>query len=265
MAMMAINGKKMNVIQMNPNGEKTIVMIHGLFTSLSVYYFHIAPRLAKKYHVVLYDLSGHGLSEPCEEELLTPKNMSRELIALMGALKIKQAHLVGYSFGGSVALFTACHHPNLVKRLTLIDMPDFNEEAFTQQLNNTTDFDFEQEIKSYLQSTTIPIPEQVNQRTMARLKTMFGDGKLTKMLAASRQLLADLPLTQLTTPTLLLYGKKSPYLATGKKLKRLIPHARLQIGKGDHNIPVQSTLWVYWKLRIFSNKRLKGYEQNETR
>jgi len=264
MAIMLINGKKTNVIQMNLGGKKTIVMVHGLFTSLSVYYFHIAPRLAKKYHVVLYDLSGHGLSE-AGDELLTPKNLSKELVALMLALKIEQAHVVGYSFGGGVALYTALHHPHLVERLTLIDMPDFSEEEFMLQTNNVAHLDFEQEVKRYSQSTTIHIPEQVSRRTMARLKTMFGDGQLTKMLTASRQLLAELPLTQLTTPTLLLYGKKSPYLATGKKLKRLIPHARMQIGKGDHNIPVQSTLWVYWQLRNFSKKRLKGYEQNETR
>ena len=264
MAMMMINGKRTNVIQMNSEGKKTIVMIHGLFTSLSVYYFHIAPRLAKKYHVVLYDLRGHGLSEPCEE-LLNPKNLSEDLVALMSVLKIEKAHVVGYSFGGGIALYTALHYPHLVECVTLIDMPYLNEAEFSLLSDSDADFDFETEVKKHTQSTNIKIPDQVSRRTMTRLEKMFGDGKLTRILIASRQILEALPLTELKVPILLLYGGKSPYLETGKRLQTMLQGARLRIGKGDHNIPVQSALWVYWQLRNFSKKQLKGHEQNETR
>ena len=240
----------MNVIQMNPEGKKTIVMIHGLFTSLSVYYFHIAPRLAKKYHVVLYDLSGHGLSESCEE-LLTPKNLSEDLVALMSALEIEKAHVVGYSFGGGVALYTAMHHPHLIERLALIDMPYLNEMEFALLSDAGANFDFETEIKKHTQSTSIKIPDQVSKRTMARLEKMFGDGKLEKTLVVSHQILAELSITELKMPTLLIYGKKSPYLETGKRLRKEIQGARLCICRGDHNIPVQSPLWIYAYLRLF--------------
>jgi len=248
--MMMINGRKTNVVQMNPEGEKTIVMVHGLFTSLSVYYFAIAPRLAKKYHVVLYDLSGHGLSE-AREEVLTPKNLSEDLVALMKQLNIEKACVVGYSFGGAVALYTAVHH-DLVERLVLIDMPWLDEAEFS--LSSDDDIDLKVEIEKHVQSTKIRIPDQVSKRTWIRLEKMFGDGKLTKTLVASHQVLKALSITELKIPTLLLYGKKSPYLETGKRLRTAVKDARLRIGRGDHNLPVQSALWVYWQVRIFSNK-----------
>jgi pimeloyl-ACP methyl ester carboxylesterase len=254
MAIMMINGRKMNVIQMNPEGEKTIVMIHGLFTSLSVYYFAIAPRLAKKYHVVLYDLSGHGLSES-REEMLTLKNLSEDLIALMAKFKIEKTYVIGYSFGGVIALYTAMQHPNRVERLALIDMPYLDEAEFDLSPNVEANFDFEMEVKKHVKSTKIKIPNQVSQRIMVRLEKMFGGGKLVKTLVASRQVLNELPITELKVPTLLIYGKKSPYLVTGRRLQKAFQNAQLRIGRGDHNIPVQSALWVYWQLRKFFKRR----------
>jgi pimeloyl-ACP methyl ester carboxylesterase len=268
MAMMLVNGKKTNVIQMNPKGKKTIIMIHGLFTGLAVYYFSIAPRLAKKYHVVLYDLRGHGLSELCEE-MLTPKNLSEDLVALMSTLKIEKAYLVGYSFGGSVALYTSIYYPHLVERLAVIDMSYLseNELGFISGVDFDADVDidvdadvdadvdmdvdFEIEIKKHIQAINGKVPNQVSEKAMKRLKNMFGDGKLATMLQASRQILEELPIIELKTPVLLLYGRKSPYLQTGKKLQKEITNARLRIGRGDHNIPLQSPLWLVWYIRKF--------------
>ena len=62
MPIIQINNRKTHILELNPEASETIVMVHGMFTNLSIFYFNIAPELAKKYHVVMYDLRSHGLS-----------------------------------------------------------------------------------------------------------------------------------------------------------------------------------------------------------
>jgi pimeloyl-ACP methyl ester carboxylesterase len=95
-------------------------MVHGLFTSLAVYALTIAPPLAVSHRVVLYDLRGHGLSER-RDEGYTPEMLARDLIDLMDERGIPRAGIVGYSYGGAVALYAALHYPERISRLALID------------------------------------------------------------------------------------------------------------------------------------------------
>jgi pimeloyl-ACP methyl ester carboxylesterase len=46
-----------------------------------------------------------------------------DLAALLNALKVAPAHLVGHSWGGFVALLTTIRHPNLVRSLVLVEPP----------------------------------------------------------------------------------------------------------------------------------------------
>jgi esterase len=98
-----------------------------MFSNLSVYYFNIAPLLATKYHVVLYDLKSHGMSEKVLEGY-DLESMTNDLIALMEALNLQQVHLGGYSFGGLIALKMAIRFPERIKKLAIIEAPDPNDD-----------------------------------------------------------------------------------------------------------------------------------------
>lgn len=242
--MIDIDGRKVHVFDLNPTGEKTIVMLHGLFSNLSLYFFSMGPKLARQHRVVLYDLRSHGLSER-RDEGYTLEILSRDLLALMAKMEIPSAHLVGYSYGGSVALYTALHYPEKVERLALIDAPALNEEHIEKSLETNADISpVIHAIANYTDATGIAVTRDTAEKHYAKFRCLFENDLLPDALRAGRFFLEESPPEQLAPPTLLLYGNRSPYLDTGRMLARRIPDARLHIGRGDHNLPVQREPWV---------------------
>lgn len=97
-----------------------LVMIHGLFGNLAFWYLSVLPALVRDFRVTLYDLRGHGYSD-MPRSGYTSSHMAADLKELLDHLGVKQAHLVGHSFGGAVALHFAVLHPIHVLSLTLAD------------------------------------------------------------------------------------------------------------------------------------------------
>jgi pimeloyl-ACP methyl ester carboxylesterase len=100
-----------------------VVLIHGLgMDNLSSFYFTLANPLANAgAEVILYDLRGHGLSERPPTGYRMSDSVA-DLAALLDALAIDgPVHLVGNSYGGTVALGFAVAHPNRVASMVLIE------------------------------------------------------------------------------------------------------------------------------------------------
>jgi pimeloyl-ACP methyl ester carboxylesterase len=218
-------------------------MIHGLFANLSLFYFNIAPELAKRFRVVLYDLRSHGMSER-REEGYTLEILSGDLIALMENLDISKAHLAGYSFGGTIALYTALHYPEKIGKVAIIDSPDLNENEIRDLLEKYKDEFVEQSLTDYSSSTGIQVSNRRIEKAKELFRYLFDNDRLRNDLTSDRDFLAKAPLEQMPNLVLLLYANRSPFLETGRIKAQRIPHAVLRIGKGDHNLPVQSGLWV---------------------
>ncbi|MGM1064036.1 alpha/beta fold hydrolase [Saccharothrix sp. Mg75] len=100
-----------------------VVFVHGLLTdSLASYYFTIGPQVAAAgADVLMYDLRGHGRSDrPATGYRL--EHFVDDLAHLLDALgETRPAHVVGNSFGGTVAAGLAAWHPDLVATVTMIE------------------------------------------------------------------------------------------------------------------------------------------------
>ncbi|MGH4009262.1 MAG: alpha/beta fold hydrolase [Pseudonocardiaceae bacterium] len=100
-----------------------VVFVHGLgMDNLSSFYYTLANPLANAgAEVVLYDLRGHGLSERPRTGYKLGGSVA-DLAALLDALGIEgPVHLVGNSYGGTVALGFAVAHPERVASMVLIE------------------------------------------------------------------------------------------------------------------------------------------------
>jgi len=118
MPIVALNGLRVHY-QVSGNGPD-VVMIHGLASDLAFWYLTAAPALAKRYRVTVYDLRGHGYTG-MPAEGYTSGHLAADLLALVDHLGVERAHLVGHSFGGSVALHFAAQNPGRVRTITLAD------------------------------------------------------------------------------------------------------------------------------------------------
>lgn len=90
------------------------VLIHGLHASGDINWrlAGIAAALAKDHQVIAIDLPGHGNSDKPSGEAAYGAQMVEDVVLLMDHLKIKKAHIVGYSLGGMVALKFLADHPD---------------------------------------------------------------------------------------------------------------------------------------------------------
>ena len=97
----------------------TVVLIHGLFGDLDNLK-SISRALQNDYHVVNIDLRNHG-SSPWTDTMRFVE-MAADLEDLLDKLKIKEAHILGHSLGGKVAMEFALEHPERVRSLIIADI-----------------------------------------------------------------------------------------------------------------------------------------------
>ena len=110
-----------------------LVILHGLFGSLDNWVSH-AKALADSYSVYLVDQRNHGKSP--HSDVVDYQAMADDLLALLDAQGIYQAHLLGHSMGGKTVMQFAGQHSERVDKLIVVDMapkayPPHHEEILT--------------------------------------------------------------------------------------------------------------------------------------
>jgi pimeloyl-ACP methyl ester carboxylesterase len=98
-------------------GEPLLLM-HGAFSS-SQDLDGLTENLAAYFDVIAPDRRAHGRT-PDVDGLLGYGVMADDTIAVMDALGIESAHVVGYSDGANVGLIMAIEHPERVRKLVSI-------------------------------------------------------------------------------------------------------------------------------------------------
>ncbi|MEM9022698.1 MAG: alpha/beta fold hydrolase, partial [Bacteroidota bacterium] len=99
-------------------GEPLIVL-HGLMGMLDNWKTP-AKRLSERYEVFLVDQRNHGRSP--HSATFSYAEMAEDLYELMDDLFLSEAHILGHSMGGKVAMKFAQHHPDMVRQLVVADI-----------------------------------------------------------------------------------------------------------------------------------------------
>ena len=103
-----------------PNPDRAVVLIHGLTANHKCWAL-LGPHLADAgYYVIAPDLRGRGLSGKPPQGYGASIHAA-DLLALLDALNIRQADIVGHSLGAVIAMYLAAVHPARVRRLVMID------------------------------------------------------------------------------------------------------------------------------------------------
>ncbi len=95
------------------------VLIHGGADNLNMWYPQVSS-FSQNYRVITYDIRGFGKTENPGGEYSMPV-LVNDLFSLLEVLKIRNAHLLGYSIGGRIALELSINYPEMVKSLVLVN------------------------------------------------------------------------------------------------------------------------------------------------
>ena len=113
-----INGLKLYYEAYGPLGKsKTapLLLIPGAFQSTDSMKPWVAAFAAKR-SVIVFDQQGHGRTADTSRKM-SYEQFGDDAAALLRALKVERADVMGYSQGGGVALQLALRHPTLVNKL----------------------------------------------------------------------------------------------------------------------------------------------------
>jgi len=115
------------------NGPK-MVLIHGLFINSDCWKYQL-PFFESKFHVLRFDLRGHGESTKPKKRF-TIRNYVDDMLALLNHVNWTQdLYLVGHSLGGMIALVYGLENPSHVKKMVVADSFCFiSQEAITDVL-----------------------------------------------------------------------------------------------------------------------------------
>ncbi|GAA1040466.1 proline iminopeptidase-family hydrolase [Virgisporangium ochraceum] len=120
-----VNGLDMFVRRVGDPALPPLVVVHGGPTWDHSYLAPAVERLGDVAHVVMFDLRGCGRSArvpplgtlPVDD--LRPTLLADDVAGLVGHLGVERADVLGFSYGGMIAMRAVDRHPGRVRRLLL--------------------------------------------------------------------------------------------------------------------------------------------------
>ena len=246
------NNLDFHVQQMNKEASETIILITGLLGNIAQWYFSLAPILATKYHVIMFDLKGHGKTQKVTKGY-DLESMSNDVLGIMNALEIDSAHIIGFSYGAQVALKFVINYPDRCNCLVVMESPNPKNSIVykvMEQFNITSLEQVKHKLPSYVidkVNNKIKTDKQEVSRSTARIiKTTM---RVYEYLCLHTTLVCDLyyepefdeiDLHKIKADTLLIFGSESDCITEAIKLNKWIPKNRLVITEGGHWYPVEN-------------------------
>jgi proline iminopeptidase len=126
-----VNGTNLHMTEMGPKGAPMIVFLHGGPGGDYRPYLEWAA-LADRYHLVMYDQRGAGLSRRENKATLTVDTSLADLEAVIAATRQGQEPVVlfTHSWGGTLATAYINEDPTRVRGLVLAEPPGFTRAEF---------------------------------------------------------------------------------------------------------------------------------------
>jgi pimeloyl-ACP methyl ester carboxylesterase len=217
----------------HPAGDP-VVLLTGAGFNASSWYPHVAA-LAEDGPVYGIDMPGDPNPSVARALITPPENCAAWLAELVGRLSDRPVHLVGFSYGGWVAMNQAIRAPGRIASITLLD------PAGLTKLHAR--FWFWLSVAGLACATPMPL-----RRRLARWldSPSMADRELVPLMWAGIRgyhaepkfpgVLTDDELRAISVPVLLVTGARSSLLspAEARARGRLMPHAEVAVVPGSH-------------------------------
>lgn len=232
--------------EVSGDGEP-LVLIPGFAAGAWIWSRHVAP-LATKFRVITFDPRGIGKSS-FESEQSTMRLMADDTAALLHALGIERAHILGVSFGGFVAQEFALAYPGATRTLSLC-CTSFggprhvapSMETLTEVLS-TDGFNTEARIRRNLLPAFSPNfvrdhPDEVEEVIKLRLANPVVEEAYRAQLKAGIGFDAESRVGAIKAATLVLSGDADAIVPVqnSRNLAEQIPGARLSLVAGGSHL-----------------------------
>jgi pimeloyl-ACP methyl ester carboxylesterase len=119
-AALRLTGPRLSFMAAGPQDGPPVLLLHGIAANSTGWRFQLDALARAGRRAIAWNAPGYFLSDPFAAEAPAPEAYADALAALMEALGVAQADLVGSSFGTLVGIAFAARHPSRVRRLALL-------------------------------------------------------------------------------------------------------------------------------------------------
>jgi pimeloyl-ACP methyl ester carboxylesterase len=240
---------------------RDVLLIHGVTGDLSIWFLCQAMGvLGRSFRVTAYDLRGHGYSDVVPSGY-TSADQAADTIAIMDALSIDRAMLVGHSFGGVIALHAAVLCPDRVEAMVLSD-PYF---PALRHLEDVSRWGHWQNFRAQAAEAGVTLSDEhwydigkffdqvlhLDGDQLLRFRQAVGLPGLRRLLrlaettcgddAKSAAGLTDELIRGVTQQALAIFGEHSPFLATADYLAEHLPQCvKVLVPGAKHRAPEEN-------------------------
>lgn len=242
---LTLNGVHYSASQTGPPAAPALLLLHG-FTGSGTNWAEHLPVFSQQFAVITVDILGHGRSaSPLDPNRYTMPHVAADLIALLDECQVAQTALLGYSLGGRLALYLACHAPERFSQLILESSSPGLATSAEQTARRQSDEALADWIERHgidafverwealpLWASQQQLPEDVRQRLRQQRRQNSPVGLANSLRGMGTGVQPSLwpCLPSLQLPTLLLAGElDSKFVAINEKMVKLLPNGRLHI------------------------------------
>lgn len=219
-----VNGLRMYYEIHGPARGVPLLLLHGGGSTIQTTFGRVLPALSANRRVVAVELQGHGHT-PDRPAHFSFEQDADDAAALLGALQIAQADVMGFSNGGNAAMQLAVRHPGKVRRLVLGSV-FYRKEGWMPGL--------EAMFRKADAAGMPPVLRQAYESTSPNPQTDTLVAKLMGRLLRFRNWPAAM-LQAVRQPVLVMAGNQDvATMAHTMELYQLFPHGRLAIFPGGH-------------------------------
>jgi pimeloyl-ACP methyl ester carboxylesterase len=237
-----------------------VILIHGYAASIAANWGApgVIKGLADSYQVIAIDNRGHGQSDKPHDAAAYGPKMVDDVLHLMDHLKIKKAHIVGYSMGGFMTEALLIEHPNRVLTATLggAGWNDPKDHSQADLLNQLADSLEQGKGIGPLIIALNPVgaPPPTPQAIEMTNKMFLSANDPLALAAVARGHMPQEPEAKIRAnkiPTLALIGEVDPLKAGVDQLKTMMPNLTVVVIPGANHLTAFANPLFLSSLRSF--------------
>lgn len=212
-----------------------LLLSHG-FSATSLMWRGQVEALREHFHLVLWDMRGHGRSDsPSDDSLYSEHHTVADMAALLEEVGARSAIVGGLSLGGYMSLAFHAAHPERVRALLIIDTgPGYKNDAAREQWNVTA----EKTALRLAKQGLAALETRTREMATAQHRDAAGLVRAARGMLTQRDDRVIRSLPQIAVPSLVVVGADDePFLAASSYMAQKIPGAeQVVIARAGHAV-----------------------------
>jgi pimeloyl-ACP methyl ester carboxylesterase len=225
-----------------------VILIHGFGANIEMNWVMpgVLPALTQSYKVIALDNRGHGQSEKPTKAADYGIKFVDDVVALMDHLKLRKAHVVGYSMGGFITDKLLVTHPDRLLTATLggagWSQPDDDRSVLNALAESLEQGKGIGPLVTLLTPKGEPPPTEERIQAASQMLLAFNDPKVLAAVARSMDAftVTKEQLRSNRVPVLALIGEKDPLKAGVDKLDGALANLKIVVIPGANHMSAMS-------------------------